>query len=164
MTYGKDPGAGCRWAWSAAVKPTRCAATGIDRPADICFARGTFNLRTSMMGAMAEFPERLETLRFRPRTKRAGGDLNGRAARLNARLAAERLAGAGGQPVDRSDSAAHPPLPTGCCNTTCASRAGLSWVGTGRHLSLNYGDAEFEVADRFRCRSPADGGGRLVVA
>ena len=32
-----------------------------DRPADICFARGTFNSHPYVMGAMHEFLERLET-------------------------------------------------------------------------------------------------------
>ena len=32
-----------------------------DRPADICFARGTFNSHPYVMGAMAEFLDRLDT-------------------------------------------------------------------------------------------------------
>ena len=32
-----------------------------DRPADVCFARGTFNSHPYVMGAMAEFLERLDT-------------------------------------------------------------------------------------------------------
>ena len=31
-----------------------------DRPADICFARGTFNSHPYVMGAMREFLERLD--------------------------------------------------------------------------------------------------------
>ena len=32
-----------------------------DRPADICFARGTFNSHPYVMGAMREFLERLDS-------------------------------------------------------------------------------------------------------
>jgi glutamate-1-semialdehyde 2,1-aminomutase len=32
-----------------------------DRPADICFARGTFNSHPYVMGAMHEFLQRLES-------------------------------------------------------------------------------------------------------
>ena len=57
-----------------------------DRPADICFARGTFNSHPYVMGAMHEFLRRLET----PDDPGALRDLdaiwNGRAAELNRRL------------------------------------------------------------------------------
>src|SRR3954466_9223165 len=57
-----------------------------DRPADICFARGTFNSHPVVMGAMNEFLRFLET----PEARRLyGNDLdqrwNARAERLNAR-------------------------------------------------------------------------------
>ena len=57
-----------------------------DRPADVCFARGTFNSHPYVMGAMAEFLERLDA----PEIEACYRDLdqvwNGRAAALNQRL------------------------------------------------------------------------------
>lgn len=124
-----------------------------DRPADICFARGTFNSHPHVMGAMAEFLERLETPAVQAMYEGLDDIWNARAARLNARLAAEGL-----------------PLQVANLSTiwtvfyTRPSRynwmlqyylrlegLALSWVGTGRFIfSLNYGDADFEaVADRF---------------
>src|SRR5262245_33761428 len=58
-----------------------------DRPADICFARGTFNSHPYVLGAMCEFLEQLET----PQVKALYANLeqiwNGRASALNRRLA-----------------------------------------------------------------------------
>ncbi|KAB2964683.1 MAG: aminotransferase class III-fold pyridoxal phosphate-dependent enzyme [Zoogloea sp.] len=124
-----------------------------DRPADICFARGTFNSHPHVMGAMAEFLERLETPGVQAMYEGLDDIWNGRAARLNARLAAERL------PVQVANLST-----IWTVSYTCPSRynwmlqyylrlegLALSWVGTGRFIfSLNYGDADFEaVADRF---------------
>ena len=54
--------------WPAGSRSACCAATRKfmrrfreDRPADICFARGTFNSHPYVMGAMCEFLTRLET-------------------------------------------------------------------------------------------------------
>jgi glutamate-1-semialdehyde 2,1-aminomutase len=124
-----------------------------ERPADICFARGTFNSHPYVMGAMAEFLDRLATPAVRALYDGLDARWNARAAELN-----QRLADAG--------------LPVRVANlssiwTVCYPVAGryhwlfqyylraegllLSWVGTGRFIfSLNYGDAEFaEVARRF---------------
>ena len=67
VTYGKTLAAGCRSAW--------CAARGADealpgdRPADICFARGTFNAHPYVMAAMNVFLSRLDTEEVGPYTK-----------------------------------------------------------------------------------------------
>jgi glutamate-1-semialdehyde 2,1-aminomutase len=115
-----------------------------DRPADICFARGTFNSHPYVMGAMHEFLQRIDT---------PDATWNRRAEDLNRRL---REAG----------------LPVEVANvssiwTVCYTRASrynwmlqfylrahglaLSWIGTGRLIfSLNTTDADFDaVAERF---------------
>ena len=57
-----------------------------DRPADVCFARGTFNAHPYVMGAMAEFLGRLETAAVRALYADQDALWNARAASLNARL------------------------------------------------------------------------------
>jgi len=124
-----------------------------DRPADICFARGTFNSHPHVMGAMAEFLERLDTPKVQAMYQGLDDIWNARAARLNARLAADRL------PVQVANlSTIWTVLYTRPSRYNWMLQyylrlegLALSWVGTGRFIfSLNYGDAEFEaVADRF---------------
>ena len=124
-----------------------------ERPADLCFARGTFNAHPYVMGAMAEFLERLDTPEIVECYRALDTVWNGRAAHLN-----ERLREAG--------------LPVRVANlssvwTVCylqpsryhwmlqyylrSEDLALSWVGTGRLIfSLNYTEADFAaVADRF---------------
>jgi glutamate-1-semialdehyde 2,1-aminomutase len=124
-----------------------------ERPADICFARGTFNSHPYVMGAMAEFLEHVD----RPEVRQTYAELdqvwNARARALNQRLREESL------PVEVRNLST---IWTVCY--TQPSRynwmlqfylrvhgLALSWVGTGRFIfSLNYTDADFrEVADRF---------------
>ena len=124
-----------------------------DRPADICFARGTFNAHPYVMGAMNEFLRRLAE----PQTRALYADLDAtwdaRAARLNARLDAEGL------PVRVENLSS---IWTVCYTRPSrynwmlqfylrAEGLALSWVGTGRFIfSLNYTEADFDaVADRF---------------
>jgi glutamate-1-semialdehyde 2,1-aminomutase len=124
-----------------------------DRPADICFARGTFNAHPYVMGAMQVFLERLDTPAVRDLYVGLDETWNRRAATLNA-----QLEGAG--------------LPVRVANLSSiwtvfytqpsrynwmlqyylrAEGLALSWVGTGRFIfSLNYNEADFAaVADRF---------------
>ena len=124
-----------------------------ERPADICFARGTFNAHPYVMGAMAAFLDRLDTPAIRALYDGLDGRWNARAARLNARLAE----------VD---------VPVRVANlssiwTVLYMQPGryhwqlqyylrlhglaLSWIGTGRLIfSLNYDDAAFDaVVERF---------------
>ena len=152
VTYGKTLGGGLPigvvCGRSALMKRFRD-----DRPADICFARGTFNSHPYVMAAMNEFLRQLHT----PQADALYRDLdriwNERACRLNQRLAAESL------PVELANMSS--------IWTVCYTRPSrynwmlqyylraegllLSWTGTGRlNFSLNYGDADFEsVADRF---------------
>ena len=124
-----------------------------DRPADICFARGTFNSHPYVMGAMCEFLERIDTEEIRARYQ--GGDelWNRRAQSLNERLRAEKL------PVQVANLASIwtvsylQPSRYNWMFQYYLRAAGLalSWVGTGRLIfSLDYTEADFAaVADRF---------------
>jgi glutamate-1-semialdehyde 2,1-aminomutase len=124
-----------------------------DRPADICFARGTFNSHPYVMGAMQVFLERLETPRVRALYANLDAHWDGRAARLNLRL---REAGL---PVEVANlSSIWTVLYTQPSRYNWmlqyylrAEGLALSWVGTGRLIfSLNYSDFDFEaVCERF---------------
>jgi glutamate-1-semialdehyde 2,1-aminomutase len=124
-----------------------------DRPADICFARGTFNSHPYVMGAMAEFLERLDTPEILACYRDLDAVWDGRAARLNERL---REAAVGVRVANLSSvwtvcylesSRYHWMLQYYLRGEDLA----LSWVGTGRLIfSLNYTDEDFAaVADRF---------------
>ncbi|TMK42878.1 MAG: aminotransferase class III-fold pyridoxal phosphate-dependent enzyme [Alphaproteobacteria bacterium] len=124
-----------------------------DRPADVCFARGTFNSHPYVMTAMDEFLGRLASPNFRSVYSGLEETWNGRAAQLNARLTAQEL------PVRLSNLSSiwmvHYITPSRynwmLQYYLRAEGLALSWVGTGRLIfSLNYTDADFaEVADRF---------------
>jgi glutamate-1-semialdehyde 2,1-aminomutase len=124
-----------------------------DRPADICFARGTFNSHPYVMGAMCEFLERLETEEVRALYRGVDELWNRRAQALNERLRAAQL------PVQVANigsiwtvSYSQPSRYNWMFQYYLrAAGLALSWVGTGRLIfSLNYTDADFAaVADRF---------------
>lgn len=124
-----------------------------ERPADICFARGTFNAHPVVMGAMKAFLDRLD----RPEVQRLYEGLDarwdGHARRFNERLAAA------GVPVRVANLSS-----IWTVQYTEPSRyhwmlqfylrahgLALSWVGTGRMIfSLNYRDDDVEaVLERF---------------
>jgi glutamate-1-semialdehyde 2,1-aminomutase len=130
-----------------------------DRPADVCFARGTFNSHPYVMGAMQAFLERIEDDSFQALYRNLDVVWNSRAQTLN-----ERLRDAG--------------LPVCVANLSSiwtmgytqpsryhwmfqyylrAAGLALSWVGTGRLIfSLNYTDADFSaVADRIMSAAQA---------
>jgi glutamate-1-semialdehyde 2,1-aminomutase len=124
-----------------------------DRPADICFARGTFNSHPYVMAAMNEFLHQIAE----PETQAIYHDLdpvwNERARWLNERLREEAL------PVQVANMSS---IWTVCYSEPSrynwmlqyylrAEGLALSWVGTGRLIfSLNYTAADFDaVADRF---------------
>jgi glutamate-1-semialdehyde 2,1-aminomutase len=124
-----------------------------DRPADICFARGTFNSHPYVMGAMQQFLRHLATPQARDMYRDLDRAWNERAQRLNRRLHEEAL------PVRVANMSS---IWTVCYTQPSrynwmlqyylrAEGLALSWVGTGRLIfSLNYDDADFEaVADRF---------------
>jgi glutamate-1-semialdehyde 2,1-aminomutase len=124
-----------------------------DRPADICFARGTFTAHPYVMGAMHEFLLRIETESVRSLYRGLDDIWNARARLLN-------------------DSLASAQLPVRVANLSTiwtiyyvapsrynwmfqyylrAAGLALSWVGTGRLIfSLNYTEADFaQAADRI---------------
>ena len=124
-----------------------------DRPADICFARGTFNAHPYVMGAMYEFLQRLDGDALRAVYRDLDATWNRRALELNQRLRAAQL------PVQVANlSTIWTILYTSPSRYNWmfqyylrAAGLALSWVGSGRLIfSLNYTDADFaEVAARF---------------
>jgi glutamate-1-semialdehyde 2,1-aminomutase len=152
VTYGKSLGGGLpvgvlcgRAKW---MKRFRA-----DRPADVCFARGTFNAHPYVMGTMNAFLRAIETPEILALYENLDAKWNARAAHLNSRLAAKGL----------------PPRIANLSSIWTvtyevpsrynwmlqyylrAEGLALSWIGTGRMIfSLNYTDADFQVvADRF---------------
>jgi glutamate-1-semialdehyde 2,1-aminomutase len=124
-----------------------------DRPADICFARGTFNSHPYVMGAMCEFLERLRTEPVRSLYQGLEETWNRRARELNDRL---RAAGLPVQVANLSSiwtvSYSQPSRYNWMLQYYLRAQGlALSWVGTGRLIfSLNYTEADFsEVLTRF---------------
>jgi glutamate-1-semialdehyde 2,1-aminomutase len=130
-----------------------------DRPADVCFARGTFNSHPYVMAAMAEFLLHLETAEMQDLYRDLDATWARRTASLNRRLV-ER-----GLPLQIAHLSS---IWTVCY--TASSRynwmfqyylreAGLalSWIGTGRLVfSLNFTEQDFEaVAERFLAAAEA---------
>jgi len=124
-----------------------------DRPADICFARGTFNAHPYVMGAMHEFLTRLETAAVGGLYRDLDATWNSRAKALNDRLTAAEL------PVRIANPSSIWTIYYSAPSRynwmfqyyLRASGLALSWVGTGRLIfSLNYTEGDFsEVADRI---------------
>ena len=124
-----------------------------DRPADICFARGTFNSHPYVMGAMQVFLERLETPELLGLYRGLDERWNARAGRLNQRL---REAGLPVQVANLSSIWTVLYTQPSRYNWMLqfylrAAGLALSWVGTGRLIfSLDYSEADFDaVAGRF---------------
>lgn len=122
-------------------------------PADICFARGTFNAHPYVMGAMQVFLEQIKEFDVRLLYNNLDEIWNARAEGLNRQLAAEGLPAR----VDNLST-------IWTVSYTVPSRYNwmfqyylkaegllLSWVGTGRLIfSLNYTDADFAaVSTKF---------------
>jgi glutamate-1-semialdehyde 2,1-aminomutase len=124
-----------------------------DRPADLCFARGTFNSHPYVMGSMYEFLHRIEEPAVQALYAGLEARWNERARSLNERLAASDL------PVRVANLSS---IWTICYAQPSrynwmfqyylrAAGLALSWVGTGRLIfSLNYTAEDFEeVAGRI---------------
>src|SRR5208282_2426464 len=124
-----------------------------DRPADVCFARGTFNSHPYVMGAMFEFLKRLDSESIRALYRDLDTVWNSRAQALNERLETAGL------PVQVAQLSSiwtiyyRQPSRYNWMFQYYLRAAGLalSWVGTGRIIfSLNYTAADFAaVADRI---------------
>ncbi len=123
------------------------------RPADICFARGTFNAHPVVMGAMSAFLDQLETPEVQAIYQGVDALWNARAQHFNLTMQEHGL------PLQAANMSSVWTL-----FYTQASRynwmlqyylrlegLALSWVGTGRLIfSLNYSDADFQaVLERF---------------
>jgi glutamate-1-semialdehyde 2,1-aminomutase len=124
-----------------------------DRPADICFARGTFNSHPYVMGSMCEFLERIDTEEIRTLYQGVDELWNRRAQLLNERLRAEKLPV---QVVNLASIWTVSYLRPSRYNWMFqyylrAAGLALSWVGTGRLIfSLDYTEADFAaVTERF---------------
>jgi glutamate-1-semialdehyde 2,1-aminomutase len=148
VTYGKTVGGGLpvgvlcgKAAWMRRYRS--------DRPADVCFARGTFNTQPYVMGSMNEFLRRLETPAVRSLYLDLDAIWNGRAAGLNARL---EMAGLPIRVVNLSTIWTIIYLSPSRYNWMLQfylrlHGVALGWVGTGRLIfSLNFSDADFEAA------------------
>jgi glutamate-1-semialdehyde 2,1-aminomutase len=118
------------------------------RPADICFARGTFNAHPAVMGAMSAFLDQLETPAVQAIYEGLDERWNARAALFNSTMTANGL------PFQVANMSSVWTL-----FYTQPSRynwmlqyylrlhgLALSWVGTGRMIfSLNYSDEDFDA-------------------
>ena len=147
VTYGKTLGGGLpvgvvcgRRAWMKRFRE--------DRPADICFARGTFNAHPYVMGAMQVFLERLHSAPVRAMYDGLDARWDARAAQLNAMLGAAAL------PVRVANlgtvwtvSYTQPSRYNWMLQFYLRAHGlALSWVGTGRLVfSLNYTQEDFDA-------------------
>ena len=124
-----------------------------ERPADVCFARGTFNSHPYVLGAMHEFLRRLESEPIRSLYRDLDAVWDRRAGALNERLRATGL------PIQVSHLSSiwsliylQPSRYNWMLQYYLrAEGIALSWVGTARLIfSLDYSDADFAaVADRI---------------
>jgi glutamate-1-semialdehyde 2,1-aminomutase len=147
VTYGKTVGGGfpvgvlCgRASWMKRFRE--------DRPADLCFARGTFNSHPYVMTSMNEFLRHVTTDDYRESAGRQERSWNQRFERLNGRL----------------ETAGYPMRLRNLCSIATVDylRPGryhwlyqyylraeglqLGWIGTGRLIfSHDYRDEDFEV-------------------
>ncbi len=124
-----------------------------ERPADICFARGTFNSHPYVMAAMYEFLQRLDSPEIQALYRDLDELWNRRAERLNRRLRDEQL------PLAVANLSS---VWTVCYTQPSrynwmlqyylrAEGLALAWTGTGRLIfSLNFSEEDFgEVVERF---------------
>ena len=152
VTYGKTLGGGLP-VGVVCGKAALMKRFRPERPADICFARGTFNAHPYVMAAMNVFLKRLERPEVRALYDGQHARWDQRAGRLNQAFEAAGL------PVRVANMAT-----VWTITYTQPSRSnwmlqfymrlhglGLSWVGSGRIIfSLNFTERDFdEVATRF---------------
>ena len=155
VTYGKTLGGGLpigvlcgKRAWMRRFRE--------DAPADICFARGTFNSHPYVMGAMNAFLKRLDDEDIATIYQNLDATWDDRARQLNQRLTA---AGIAVQVAHMSSIWTVLYMQPGCYHWLFQhylrlEGLALSWVGTGRIIfSLNYSDAEFEAVSQAFIRA-----------
>jgi glutamate-1-semialdehyde 2,1-aminomutase len=124
-----------------------------ESPADICFARGTFNSHPYVMGAMNSFLRQIETPEIQAKYHDLDGVWNRRAEQLNRAM---KEAGFPVQVANMSSIWTVTYSQPGCYHWLFQhylrlQGLALSWVGTGRMIfSLNFSDEDFnEVTRRF---------------
>jgi glutamate-1-semialdehyde 2,1-aminomutase len=152
VTYGKTLGGGlpvgvvCGPAWLMQRYRE-------ERPADLCFARGTFNAHPYVMAAMHVFLKRLETAEVRALYEGLDERWNARAAKLNAAL---EHAGVPVRVAHLSTIWTVQYLQPSRYHWMLqyylrAQGLVLSWVGTGRLIfGMHFDDAAFDaVCERF---------------
>jgi len=124
-----------------------------DQPADICFARGTFNAHPYVMGAMDVFLERLDSPEVQAMYANVDARWDERIDQFNAAMTQADLPvrAAGMQTVWTIGYTVPSRYNWMLQYYLRAEGLALSWVGTGRLIfSLNYDDAAFaEVVARF---------------
>jgi len=152
VTYGKTLGGGfpvgvvCgKRAWMRRWRE--------ERPADICFARGTFNAHPVIMASMAAFLDQLERPEVLAVYEGLDARWDARALRFNQTMTGHGL------PVRAANMGSvwsvfysEPSRYNWMLQFYLRAHGlALSWVGTGRLIfSLNYSDADFEaVLQRF---------------
>lgn len=152
VTYGKTLGGGLPIGVVCGKQPWMKRFRD-DVPADICFARGTFNSHPYVMGAMNAFLKHLDTPQAQALYQDLDATWNARAAQFNARLA---QAGVPVQVANMSSIWTVLYTQPACFNWLFQhylrlEGLALSWVGTGRIIfSLNYTQDDFEaVTERF---------------
>ncbi|WP_230636000.1 aminotransferase class III-fold pyridoxal phosphate-dependent enzyme [Sphingomonas sp. Leaf4] len=152
VTYGKTLGGGLPVGvlCGRADLMTRYRA---DRPADICFARGTFNAHPYVMGAMDVFLDCLDSPQVQAMYDGVDARWDARIAQFNAAMAAADLPvrAAGMQTVWTVTYTVPSRYNWMLQYYLRAEGLALSWVGTGRLIfSLDYNDAAFaDVVARF---------------
>jgi glutamate-1-semialdehyde 2,1-aminomutase len=150
VTYGKTLGGGLP-VGVICGKAELMRRFNPNRPADICFARGTFNAHPYVMGAMNVFLKRLDKPDVLSLYANLDERWNGRAEKLNASLKAHNL------PIQVANMSTvwtilyDSPTRFNWLLQYYMRREGiaLSWVGSGRLIfSLNYGEHEFDEFSR----------------
>jgi glutamate-1-semialdehyde 2,1-aminomutase len=152
VTYGKTLGGGFP-VGVVCGKKHWMTRFDLDRPANICFARGTFKEHPVVMGAMSAFLDQIETPEIQAIYQGLDERWNARAAKFNQAMQDHDI------PLHATNMSSVWTL-----SYTQPSRynwmlqyylriqgLALSWVGTGRLIfSLNYSETDFdEVVQRF---------------
>jgi glutamate-1-semialdehyde 2,1-aminomutase len=124
-----------------------------EKPADICFARGTFNAHPHVMGAMSVFLEKIESPHIHDIYQNVDTIWNQRREKFNQAMIEKDL------PLRAANMTSvwslyytEPSRYNWMLQYYLRSEGlALSWVGTGRLIfSLNYSDAQFdEVLKKF---------------
>jgi glutamate-1-semialdehyde 2,1-aminomutase len=152
VTYGKTLGGGLPVGVVCGRRPLMKRYRE-ERPADICFARGTFNAHPYVMAAMQVFLEKLDTPAVRAQYENLDATWDARAAQLNERLRAAGL------PVQVANLSTiwtvfytQPSRYNWMLQFYLRDQGlALSWVGSGRLVfGLHWTQADFDaVCDRF---------------